>query len=330
MMAKMHARRANRVTESDEDPPRRPPMPSSRGLSSGGSGGAGRGDPETPRARARASGYDESPMREPAAPLSARPDTAPRPMSQRSASGRRGYVSSGLEEDVGAAPPPCMPVPPQERPMSRDSRRYCADDLGGGRVRGPATARAARSNASHASPKKEVVDAKDEPLPPGVANADFGKLQEIIAQEIKNGEGSAAIFEEPAPLSDKDEELIRRREEMQNRREIEAQDREEARKKARLERQRAEELRRRQQAEELDREEQEQIMQREARKREEEQCYREHKAAAKIQAHVRGKRSRKGMHVQTPALSVKDLKPHQTPLSTRSTACSTPEQNLLD
>lgn len=222
-----------------------------------------------------------------------------------------------------------MPAPPSERPVSRDTRRFCSDDLGGSssRVRGPATARAARKESGAS---KEAENRCDEELPPGLANASFGKLQEIIAQEIQKGEGSSSVFAETGPLLEMDDELRRRKEEINRRREAEAQSREQARKQARLERQRADELRRQQQAEQLEREEQERAMQIETKKREEEQCYQEHTAAAHIQSHFRGMRSRRGSHVQTPALSVKDLKPHQTPLSVRSTACSTPEATLLD
>jgi len=307
-MARMHARRANRSAEWDEEPAARPPKSSSRGLSNSGS----------LRGSLDAREFDDC---EPASPQMSRP------MSHRSASGRRG------QQDDCFGMPPSMPAPPGgagERPVSRDTRRFCSDDSLSGsssRVRGPATARAARKEAGTS---KEAENQTDEALPPGLANASFGKLQEIIAQEISKGEGSASVFEEPGPLLEMDDELRRRKEEINRRREAEAQSREQARKQARLERQRADELRRQQQAEELEREEQERAMQIETKKREEEQCYHEHTAAARIQAHFRGMRSRGGSHVQTPALSVKDLKPHQTPLSLRSTACSTPEVTLLD
>lgn len=154
------------------------------------------------------------------------------------------------------------------------------------RVRGPAEVRTARN-----------TEAEDEGLPPGVQKADFHTLQAMIARGIQDSETSAVTLEKDIPpLSSGagDDEERRYMERQRQRREQEAAQREKEREVAKQRRRREQEDRQRRQAEELDREEREELSLREARAEAERQCRKELAAVVRIQARIRGCRSRVG------------------------------------
>jgi hypothetical protein len=140
------------------------------------------------------------------------------------------------------------------------------------------------------------VEVEDECLPPGAQNADFKTLHAMIARGIQDAEVGAEALEKdvPPPRGGDDEEERRFRERQRQRREQEAAQREKERELARQKRRREQEERERRQAEELERDEREDLDLKEARVQAEAQCRRELAAAMRIQAHVRGRRSRAG------------------------------------
>lgn len=163
-----------------------------------------------------------------------------------------------------------------------------------GRVRGPSEARSARQRGP-AGPNDE-----DE-LPAQAKGADFRTLQEMIAKGIVESETLASKMEAtPKAVDDSDEELRRHREAVRKRREEAEQAKVREREQARLKRQREWEDRSRKLKAELDEEEQDELRARESRKEDETQCQREHRAASRIQARVRGRRSRVGHPREVP------------------------------
>jgi hypothetical protein len=161
----------------------------------------------------------------------------------------------------------------------------------GNKVRGPNAVKDARSTAE-----------EDDALPPGAKTADFKTLHAMIARGIQDAEKGASKLEADIPkvLSDADEEERRYKERQRQHREQEAAQREKERERARLKRRREEEERQRRQAEELEREEQEVLWQREKEAQIKAQCSKEMAAAMRIQARVRGRRSRVGLPSLTP------------------------------
>eukprot|EP00928_Gymnodinium_smaydae_P044615 TRINITY_DN29758_c0_g1_i1.p1 TRINITY_DN29758_c0_g1~~TRINITY_DN29758_c0_g1_i1.p1 ORF type:complete len:429 (+),score=95.19 TRINITY_DN29758_c0_g1_i1:68-1288(+) len=189
------------------------------------------------------------------------------------------------------------------------SRRRCAapedtfdEPRGTPRARGPATARAARRSGAGGG-GDDFADAAEDPVPLGAKGADFKTLQEMIAQGIKQAEADASKIDAPAPiLADNDSELESRRAAVRRRREEENAARQREKDQARERRQREDAERRRRQAEELEREEQEILKAREAQKCAAAQCQREMAAASRIQALVRGRRSRAGFPIASPTV----------------------------
>lgn len=160
------------------------------------------------------------------------------------------------------------------------------------RVRGPAEVKSARDS-----------QADDDCLPPGAQKADFKTLQEMIARGIQDAETGAVELEADIPAAsffNEDEEERRFKERQRQRREQEAMQREKEREQARQKRRREQEERERRQAEELEREEQEETSLKEARAQSEAQCRKELAAAVRIQARIRGRRSRAGKANLTP------------------------------
>lgn len=174
-----------------------------------------------------------------------------------------------------------------------------------GRVRGPAEARSARQRGP-AGPIDE-----DE-LPAEAKGADFRTLQEMIAKGIVESETLASKMEAtPKAVDDSDEELRRHREAVRKRREEAEQAKIREREQARLKRQREWEERSRKLQAELDQEEHDELRARESRKEAETQCQREHRAASRIQARVRGRRSRAGHPREVPRVrAVCHLEPY--------------------
>lgn len=142
----------------------------------------------------------------------------------------------------------------------------------------------------------------DEPLPPGVENASFGKLHEMIAHGIADAETSASKLE--AEIREDADEVRRRAAEIRNRREQELEQKRQERQKQRLEQRRAEEIKQKRLLEQMQQQEEEEKRLKEQQKRDEQQCKVEFRAITKIQARFRGHRSRKkGKHTQPPFIS---------------------------
>jgi len=159
-------------------------------------------------------------------------------------------------------------------------------------VRGPAEVRAARGEGREAA----------EELPPGVKGADFKTLQDLIARGIQDAESGAKGLEATIRFDHSDEsDLQRHREALRRRREEEAQAKEKEKQAAREKRHREDELRRRKIEEEFEREERQLLEAREAKTANEALCKRQLWAASRIQAVVRGRRSRAGMPLESPA-----------------------------
>jgi hypothetical protein len=117
----------------------------------------------------------------------------------------------------------------------------------------------------------------------------------MIARGIQDNESGAVKLESDIKqLGGEDEEERRFRERLRQRREQEAAQREKEREMTRQQRRRENDERVRRQAEEIDREFREEQELRESRVLAEEQCRKELAAASRIQARVRGCRSRAG------------------------------------
>jgi len=169
---------------------------------------------------------------------------------------------------------------------------------GGSRVRGPAEVKAARRGEGGGS----ASEAED-PLPAGAKGADFKTLQEMIARGIQDAESGASKLEGTIPpVSEDDAEFRRHRELVKRRQEEELAARQKEREMQRERRRKEEELRQRRQAEQLEREEQEEKQAAEEKRACEVQCRRELAAAVRIQAHSRGRRSRAGVPITSPAV----------------------------
>merc|ERR1712232_816531 len=150
----------------------------------------------------------------------------------------------------------------------------------------------------------------DDPLPPGVHGKDFKTLQAMITKGIKDAESGASQLEATI-TEDNGKELQQHREQLRRRREEEAAARQREKELAREKRRREDEERRKRQAEELEAEFRMEQQQREERQSVEAVCRREHNAAVRIQASMRGRRSRAGhcyTGVQMPRVVV-----HTTP-----------------
>lgn len=191
--------------------------------------------------------------------------------------------------------------PTPRRPLVEDDFQQSA----GSRVRGPAEARSARQRSG--APTND-----DDELPAAAKGADFRTLQEMIAKGIVESETLASKMEAtPQVVDDNSEELRRHREAVRRRREEAEQAKMKEREQARLRRQREWEERTRKLQAELDQEEQEELRARESRKEAEAQCQREHRAASRIQARLRGRRSRAGHPREVPKVrAVCHLEPY--------------------
>lgn len=175
-------------------------------------------------------------------------------------------------------------------------------------------------------------DIGEDPLPPEVKGANFDSLQTMISREIKQSEASATMLEADVPLdSGDDAELRRHREAVKQRRAAEAEAREKERDKARRARRKADEDRQRQMEEQMRREEDEQRQLKEAELRNEQLCHQEFDAATRIQAHVRGTRSRRGSGTESPAFALGETVVHKRPVSATKlgSSAATPEPDLL-
>lgn len=182
------------------------------------------------------------------------------------------------------------------------------DTSRGRRVRGPAEARAVRGEEDAWA----SAAAEEDPLPASAKGADFRTLQEMIAKGIKDAETGQSQLESDLMDSTDQEELRRHREQLRRKQEEEARARQQEKDRAREQRRREDEERRLRMQQELDREEQEELQRREERQAIEKQCSLEHYASVRIQAHVRGRRSRAGKPLVSPALPRK-AEPHGLP-----------------
>ncbi|CAK0809914.1 unnamed protein product [Prorocentrum cordatum] len=150
----------------------------------------------------------------------------------------------------------------------------------------------------------------DGELPPGAKGADFKTLQEMIARGIREAETGASRLEAEVSLVADAAAEQRHREELRRQHEADLEAKSREREAARARRRAQEEERSRRQKEELDRWEREQVREREEAAAREAQCRREHAACSRIQARVRGRRSRAGKSVSSVA--VRPV-PHTTP-----------------
>lgn len=186
------------------------------------------------------------------------------------------------------------------------------------RERGPRgdsePARKGRSARGSAEPADD-----DEPLPAGINKADFKSLQDFISKGIQESESVAGTFEQDVKLRDDDKELQKHREAVRRRREEEDGKREQERERARQQRHRQQEQARRDCEVMMRRQDEAEEQQRMARQKEEGQIKREFVAVTRLQALWRGRRSRRGATIESPALRVK-AKPHARPMSAASTA----------
>lgn len=172
-----------------------------------------------------------------------------------------------------------------------------------GGARGPAEARLAREVPS--------IGTTEEPLPAAAKGADFKTLQALIAKGIQANEEDGVLLEASlggAEWSSRDQaEEAEWKEAQLKKRLAEEAAREKEKERAREQRRRQDEERRRKQMEELERE-LEFEKQHEAELAAETQrridsCRREFHAAAAIQAHHRGRRSRAGRPIDVPSKS---------------------------
>jgi len=143
-------------------------------------------------------------------------------------------------------------TPRGERQLSRGLAS--PEELNGARpkVRGPSEARAAREGGHEAD--------EDDDIPRQAKGADFRTLQEMIARGISESESGASKMEATLKAVDNsDEELLRQKEALRQRREDAEQARQKEREKAKLQRQKEWEERNRQFQEEMERNEQEEL-----------------------------------------------------------------------
>jgi hypothetical protein len=127
----------------------------------------------------------------------------------------------------------------------------------------------------------------------------------MIVKGIFEAEQGFKGVEADLALNDNDEDLLRHREMLRRRREEDTASRQREKEAAREMRRREDEARRKRQEEELEREEAEESRAREAKQATETLCRRQLQAAARIQAHLRGRRSRKGKHITSPMVVAK-------------------------
>lgn len=161
------------------------------------------------------------------------------------------------------------------------------------------------------------MDGAEEPLPPGVKGADFKTLQDLIARGIQDAEVGSRTLEADIRDSNEDADLQRHREALRRRREEEAQAKQREKEAAREKRRREDEARRRRMEEELEREERQERQAKGAIAEKEAECRREFKAAVRIQARVRGRRSRAG---KPTALLAKRAEMHTEPWMSQGNA----------
>eukprot|EP00440_Ansanella_granifera_P068998 gb/GFBE01074847.1/.p1 GENE.gb/GFBE01074847.1/~~gb/GFBE01074847.1/.p1 ORF type:complete len:345 (+),score=63.88 gb/GFBE01074847.1/:1-1035(+) len=225
-------------------------------------------------------------------PESPRPRFADSAVDRKAATGER-FVSSrggsGTETPRGERPP---------------RREVVAEEefSGGGasRVRGPSEARAARRPQTSAG--ADAAGADDE-LPKGVKAADFKTLQEMIAKGIVESENGASKMEATLQaVTDDDDELRRHREAMRRRREEAEQARIRERELAKQKRQREWDEREKRLQAELESDEQKMLRAQQEQAAADAACQREFAAASRIQALVRGRRSRAGKTLESPSV----------------------------
>lgn len=194
------------------------------------------------------------------------------------------------DHQVALPPPPGRAGPPGR--------------LGARRARAAADAvHASSPRAGAGGGKGAGAVADDGDIPPGAKGANFRTLQEMIARGIHDSEASAQGMRTDIDGVGGDADYQRQREKLLRRREEEAVTRQRERDAAKQKRRQEEEARRRKMMDEMEREERETQrarQEKEASARHEAACRRELKAATRIQAHVRGRRSRAGKPTTSP------------------------------
>lgn len=174
------------------------------------------------------------------------------------------------------------------------------------RVRGPAEVRAARAERPSSSNAEKPKDI--EALPKEAKGADFRTLHEMIARGIIESETDASKME--AILREEDEEELRRHRELLRRQRAEAEEaRQREREQARLKRQKEWDEQQRRIQLEMEREDEDGLMKAGPGPEQSPQhtshklrLQAELKAASRIQAIVRGRRSRRGHPTVSPVV----------------------------
>lgn len=221
----------------------------------------------------------------PAKPVMPRPPAAPRPSTMGGTASRRPDEAYQRGTTAGTG----------------DSRRGEWRNAQGGEAAMSSTARATDEKPRGRRPAAGGED--DAALPAGARAADFGTLQTMIAKGIQEAEVGASKFGASILEVDDDLEWRHIRQERRRRHEEELASRQREKEVARERRRREEEQRRRRETEATEREEEEARRKKEREKLLREQCERELRAAARIQARVRGRRSRGGHHLASPVIA---------------------------
>lgn len=183
-----------------------------------------------------------------------------------------------------------------------------------GGARGPAEVRNARAMgpSRNGGGAAKASDREDD-LPPAAKGADFKTLQALIAKGIQENEEDGALLEASVGGTQwgkrEELEMAEWRQAQQKRRQAEEDNKQKERERAREQRRRQDEERRRRQMEELERELMEEKRSEgrliEEQDRQKELCSREFDAVKKIQAHIRGRRSRAGHTRESPSKSAR-------------------------
>lgn len=139
-------------------------------------------------------------------------------------------------------------------------------------------------------------------MPPGIKGADFKTLQDMIAKGIQDAETGATKLEADIRASDDEGDLQRHKELQRRKRDEDMAAKQREKDAAKEKRRREDELRRKKLQEEMDREEDEERRQREGNEAIEAQCMRQFRAVVRIQALIRGRRSRAGNHILSPVV----------------------------
>lgn len=312
-LARMRARR-ERSECTEESWPSRPPRPRSKGgdgnavaAESPRSGGPGLASPHGSPPWAPPWNPDDGPPPKPLMPQppgearhasrGADMKTPRRPEAEPPAS-RRDLGASGQDfrssRDHLNASGSSFNTPQRERATRRSLDDEFEDGSRSARApgrRGPAEVRAARGGG-----------ADEEPLPPGARGADFKTLQDMIEKGIKDAEKGNSQMEADIRATNDDSDLQRHKEALRRRREEETQARQHEKDIARERRRKEDEARRRKLEEQMEREEEQERWEQDEKAAKEALCLRQFRAVVRIQAHIRGRRSRAGKHIISPAV----------------------------